>query len=358
MSIELSLRDNKRYESIKIRESLDIFSGYYEDNVIDNSLLKKIARDLGFSYDTYLFFCRVDHASASSLIVNMSAQNRHEEILLLVDEDMKEVVGYSLEVERYPILNNDFFKRVLSMVESQDHIIIDEYHYHPNDITSSILLKRKEPIVIEEKYEDKPSNYVKYDVGILLFNDETTSAYSRLVVYINNQPLYLPASYYSTSTNRYRRSTSNSIEALELLMLKCVDDLREDALYEKVKEVHYKYNSIKNIVVSYEEYSNLLKAMRKIPSIIEDQSFLDSLSSRYEKFEEKYPQLDDKKSSYIWRCTAFSNLDVSTLISITSSILSEVRAPVCEYFNVREILGSYVSTNRIVQEIASGSFDY
>lgn len=343
---------NKRYEIYNLTEDVSIFRGYYVNYSVDVSLLKRLSKSLGFSYDLYLTMLKASELSADLLVKSMSSQSNIEKVVLLLDDEDMVVVDYSIDSERYPILNDEFIARVRSLAETSRDISISEVYYHDKDTISSVILKKNDPIVVEEKYIDKASKYIDYSVGILLVNDETNSVYSRLVIYVEGQPLYLPASYYNATNTRYRRSTSSSVEALEILVLKVIEDLRDENLKDRIYDIHYKYRSNKEIAASYEEYTSVLRTMRKVPTIIEESSYLESLLEKYEAFERKYSHLEEKKSSYVWRCTAISDLSVGSLISITSRILTDLGAPPIEYMNIRDLLGTYLSTDRIVEEIA------
>ena len=338
---------NKRYMTCSLIDNPDIFQRYIDSYLVDDKILNRLAKDLGFSYDLYSTLSAIDQTAADSLVVSMSRKSKHTEISLLVDDSLNEVLGYTLEYPRVPILNEDFMKRVTSLLETSEEIKIIERHIHDADITSSVLIRKKTPILVDTNIA---KNY--YDIGVLLVNNELDCASCRLVIFIDDQPVYLPASYYSATTNRYKRSTGNNAEALEVLVLKIIDDLRENELLYKVSDFHAKYKSIKDILTTYEEYNTLLRTISKIPSIAEDRSVLESLTSKYEEFEKKYAHLDDQKYSYIWRCTAIGELTIGHLVHITSKIFSDLGAPVIEYFEIRELLGQYLSTNRILTEIA------
>ena len=345
------MKNSKRYEKYNLVESSEIFNEYYGNLIVPIHLRVKLAKDLGFSYDLYNKLASISPEAATQMVATMSS-SKQETITLLIDDANHIVLGYSLDTERTPILNADFIKRVKSLVDSCDAITCSEVYCMPDESTASVIIKKKDPIVVEEKFENKASNFINYSIGVLLMNDEMSSAYSRLVLYVGDQPLYLPASYYNTTTSRYKRSTATSEEALEVLVLKIIDDLRDDAMQYKLVDFHYRYRANKKIAASYEEYNSVLRTMRKIPSIIEDNSCLEGLLSKYENFERKYTLLEDKKSSYLWRCTALGDTTVGDLVSLTADILTELGAPAMEYYPIRDLLGSYISTSRIAEEIA------
>lgn len=350
--MNVTLRDNKIHVIHNLVSDPRVFVGYLGEYMIPEDILKRLSKELGFSYDLYETIYKKDPVLADSLVVSMCDQHARQEVVFLVDVENKLVVDYIFSDGRVPILNIDFLKRVESLVGTSSEIEIDEVYYHPEEKLSSVLIKRVDPVIIEEKYENKDSNIIKYDIGILLVNDEINSVYSRLALYVDGEPLYLPASYYNSTNTRYKKSTASSVEALEVLMLKIIEDLRENTLYNKLYDLHFRYRANKYILSSYEEYNTLLRTMRKIPTIVEDNSVLEKLLSQYENFEQKYSNLDDQKSSYIWRCTALSDITVGALISITTKILSDLKAPPMEYYNIRELLGGYISTHRIADEIA------
>jgi len=343
---------NKSYAVYDLVSDASIFRGYYQEKyAVSTDILRKLSKDLGFSYDLYLTMLNIAPSAADSLVASMSQQSNHKEITLLLGKDS--VLGYSLESPRTPLLNSDFLKRVSSIVEASSEVQVAEKNYHPEDTTASVIIKKVAPIIIEEKYEGKPSKSFEYNIGILVVNDELSTTYSRLVLYIDNQPLYLPASYYSATSSRFKRSTSDAAEALEVLVLKIIEDLRENEMYNKIYDFHYRYRANKYVLSTYEEYNNVLKTMRRIPTVIEDNSCLEKLVSKYENFERKYIKIDEQKSSYIWRCTAVEGTSIDELIRMTITILNELCAPAVEYAAIRELLGEYLSTSRIATEIAT-----
>lgn len=349
--VSITTKNNKEYAVYDLSNSSVLFQGYYSDeHVVSEDMLRKLSKDLGFSYDLYLTLLKISPDAAASLVSSMSKQSNHTEITLLLGEG--EVLGYSLEAPRTPILNNEFIDRTLSIVDTSDSVEVAEVNYHPADSISSVIIKKTSPIVVEEKYEGRDSKIINYNIGILVVNDELTTTYSRLVLYVDGHPLYLPASYYNSTATRYKRSTGSSIEALEVLLLKIIDDLREDELLGKIQDLHYRYRANKNILATYEEFNTVMKTMSKIPTIIDDNSYLESLQSRCENFERKYVKMDSQKSSYIWRCTATSSISIDELLRTTIDTLKEVCAPSIEYANIRELLGTYISTDRIATEIA------
>lgn len=341
--------DNKKYITCSLIESPEIFKGYVDNYYIQTEILNRLAKDLGFSFELYETLNNISESAASDIVVSMCKKSKHTTVNFLIDLESDEVLGYSLD-DRLPLLNDEFMKRVTSLIETSKEIKIIESHYLKEDTKSSVLIKKLDPVTI-----DYHSSVASYYIGILIVNDEKETTYCRLVVFIEGNPIYLPASYYNTTINRYKRSTGNSAEALEVLILKVIDDLREDELKYKLSDFHLKYRVNKDILATYEEYNNVLRTMMKIPSIIEDRSFLESLSSKYEEFEKRYSNLDDQKSSYIWRCTAIGDLTIGALAHDIFCILEGLGAPISEYFSIRELLGTYLSTDRIVAEIAKES---
>lgn len=349
--------NNKSYVTYKVSD--DLFSGYvtYKDEEYEFpvELMQKLCKELGFSYELYLTLVSINKDTATSLVNSMSSRSNHPEVILLLEDNSKSVIGYTLDMDREPILNDEFISHINRIITSSDAIEIGEIQYTEMDTTASVFIKKNDPIIIEEKYEGKDPILNPYKIGVLMINDELGTVSCRLAVYIHDQLIYLPASTYSLSTSRYKRSTSSSAEALDVLILRVIDDLRDYALEPKINDMHLRYRYNKNVVVSYEEYNTILNTMKKIPSIIEDNSFLSPLVDMYNDYERRYMNLTDKKSSYIWRCTALGDITMDMLLSKTCGILSELNAPAAECFNIRDLLGYYVTTPRIFEDIAKGS---
>ena len=135
MNIE---NDHKNYQSCSI---LDIYSGTL-DYEISEDIMKKLSRELGFSYDLYLTLAAVNHEAALTLLKSIIKQS---DILLLVDCDTDVVYGYTLETERKPILNSQFMSTVRSLLETTDQLIISEPNYSEESTISAVILRKKEP---------------------------------------------------------------------------------------------------------------------------------------------------------------------------------------------------------------------
>lgn len=347
-----SIVKNKSYIEYSLYDAPELFDGVLEGYEVSEEVLTNLAKSLGLSYNFYLKLASLDRETAHHVISLRAKQEKCEDILLLIDEETKSCVNYSLDTERPPILNSNFFEIVMSLLETTKEVSVSESYYHKDDPISYFILKRNQTMDIIEKYTNKSEVSNPYELGIVLINDERYYTYTRIVLYENGQPLYLPASYYNSSTSRYVKSTSSTRDALEVLTLKVIDDLRGDNLYNKLYEFHFKYRAAKQVIVSYEEYSSVLKALRKIPSVIEEPSYIDSFIALGEQFDHKYAQIEDQKSSYLWRCTAMSMLTLESMVNKVADILNNVNAVPIEYFAVRELLGYYISTNRNAVEIA------
>lgn len=346
-----TVESRKSYKNYTFSDIIDILSGKIDGFEVPTDIIERLNKELGISPALYNTLMSIsDKVLLNSLLQILLSPRDISNITLLVSED--KATGYVMNTTRNPLLNIEFLKRVSSLVDANDSVEISEYYYLGDDTKSQVILSAKNPVIIEEKYENADSKIYEYNVGILLVNDELGAVTSRLVCYISGQPLYFPASYYNATSSRYTRSTSNSAEALEVLLLKVIEDLRDGNLYNKIYDFHHRYRVTKNIVASYEEYNTLLRVVSKIPSVIEDNSYLESLKLRYDDFEKRYSHLPEKKSSYIWRCTALSDIPIGVLISLTSNILCDLNAPSIEYNEVRDLLGSYMCTNRMVEEIA------
>ena len=341
---------NKTYQTYSIVNNPDIFRGYVGNAELSEDILNRLAKDIGISMDLYQTLDVVNPAAADDLVRSMSLKSKVSEVALLVDGN--DVLGYSLETNRPPILNDDFIKRVNSLIESSSAVVVDEQYYTPNETVASVLVKKVDPINVAVGHNGGTSEVIPYQIGVLIVNEELSCAYSRLVIYIEDQPIYLPASYYNITTNRFNRSTNNSSEALEVLTLRVIDDLRDEDLLYKITDFHTRFNINKNIIASYEEYNTLLRTMMRIPTVVDDRGVLESLSSKFEIFERMYANLDDQKSSYIWRCTAMGDTTIGSLVHLATSILKNLGAPALELFVIRELLGTYLSTHRIAEEIA------
>lgn len=345
----LNLEDNKVWSECNLLEHPQMFREEQLDGAsIEVKVLENLSKDLGLSYNLYSSICSLDEQLADRLVSTMVLKTGHSSVSFLRDVESNKILGYTLDSSRTPISNYEFLYRLNSQVEaSSDVVSIEEYYISEEDNISTVLISRNDPIEIKSAHSEG-----KYKVGVLFVNDEFSNTYCRLVVYIGGQPLYLPASYYNTSSSRYRRTTSDSKESLDVMILKVIDDLRSDVLYNKIYDMHFRYRANKELVASYEEYSELLNNFLRIPTVVEDRGLADPIILRRGDFEEKYDSLDEHTSSYLWRCTATSENTIGSLLELTTSLLNDIKAPNIEYFRIREILGSYVGTQRVASEIA------
>lgn len=341
----------KYYIDISLQEHPEIFRGYYENMALNTDTLEKLSKDIGIKYEFYDAVNILNPGAADSLVLSMSKKFKIDNICFLIEDDS--IIGYSIEESKYHILNEDFMNRVSSLVEFEKDYEIVEQYYTSQDSLASILIKRKTPFNVEITKISGELVSHPYEIGVLIVNDELNNTYCRLVVFIEGKPVYLPASFYNATNTRFRRSTQNATEALEVLVLKVKEDLMSDVFRDKMQDIHRRYNISKSLLISFEEYTSLLRCMKKIPTIIdEDYASLSELLADYETFEKRYAHIEEQKSSYIWRCTAKSEYTVGSIIISALNILAEVKAPVLEYMSIRELLGSYMSTPRIIEEIA------
>lgn len=346
---------SKHYVDYSLSDT-SFFSGAVDNYTVPIEIIQRLSKDLGFSYDLFLTLDRINKEASKSLISTAVTRSKRDKIVLLVDDESQEVLGYTADPERNPLTNEEFKKTAEKILSTSEElqICLDDSE-DPASTLSTIIVKKKSPLIIEESFEGRESNFIPYEIGVVLFNNELENTTCRLVVYVDGQPAYLPASLYSSSTTRYKKSTPSSSEALEVLLLKIIDDLREDALLFKYQSLHYRYRHNKSIIATYEEYHTMLNSLRKMPTVIEDNSVLEPLTSLYEEFERKYNTLEDQKSSFLWRCTAIGEISIDALIHKVCEILNTLYAPVNEYMTIRDILGIYISTPRIVEDIAKNS---
>lgn len=349
----MTTSDNKVYHQCPV--DMTLFSGSVKvddaEYEVPVDILKKLSKSLGFSYDMFLSLASVDLNLASELIARTANDKSLEEITVLLDTEENLVTDYSGDKNRSLVLNSDFIKTVERIVSTSDEVKISSEYYDKKSTTSSIIVKKVAPVTVEETTLTMVTP-VNYSVGVLLVNEESNGSYTRLVIYVDDQPLYLPASFYNSTAARFNRSTSSPLGALEVLALKVVEDLRDDSLVGRIKDLHYRYRYNKGLSLSYEEYNSLLKTIRKIPTVIDNEISLDSLTREYYGFENKYINMEEQKVSYLWRCTAVSSLTLESMLSKVVDLLNSLYAPLPEYYKVRELLGSYISTNRMVSEIA------
>lgn len=339
----------KRYVKItSFEELLDIYkNNACSHYAMSEELLISLSKELNFSYNLYKKL-EIVSEELSSLYLSEVLSTTSLNVTLLLDEDSESVLGYRLNLDRLPILNSEFLHRVASLVEGSELQITESF----SEGTTSYVIIQGDPVsLILDGVE------VSYKVGIFLVNNELDSTYSRLVLYIEDYPFYLPASYYNATSSRFKKTTNSPEEALDVLVLKILDDLRSENLFNKYIKFHYQYEKNKFSLVSYEEYRRVLHSLRKLSPVIEEPSLLENFDKISETFELKYKELDKKKNSYIWRCTAFSDLRWMELINLTTSVLKSIDLTrsvenFSETQELRELLGNFISTSCVEEEIA------
>jgi len=328
---------SKVYNKCKLSDVL-----YNDDLSIDNKVVSTLLRKY-----SGMRFSTIDDILAKTnreFIINLANVLVPGELTFLVSD--KNVLGIT-EGDRDPVLNTVFVSTVKTHIVNTN-LEISEI-YSKSDTSSSILLKRTTPITVE--LDNKSYDYT---VGVLLENDELSNAHARLVMYMDDIPVYLPLSNYSLTNARYRKTTGSDIEALEVLMLRVVDDFREDMLVDRVLGFHKKLSKLTSITATYEEYKSLLDSINK--AIISMEGYSEDVTiddNMLDYFTANYGDVDIHSKSFLWRCTAIAPNSVMAIITEALNILNQHKDLVGDYASgVRELLGEYISTRRISQEIA------
>lgn len=337
-------------------EALDLASEYQLDKyLIPKSMLEMYAKDVGLSIHLYKMIHTANPEAANSIYEACRKAKGIEFTDLLVDESGG-VYGYlnNVEESRLPILNLLFNNYVISSVS--DYLDVVENYYLDPETKSYVLLKRRTPLKIvprsvEGTHSVEGTEEFEYSIGVLVTNDELYNVSCRLVLFIDDQPVYLPASQYSVTNTRYNKTTENSYEALQVVMLRVIEDLTTENLSSKLVQMHYMLEKAKSTEVTYEEYNTVLRELSKLVitagAAEED---IAAVSSMIDDFEQDYPYIEEKRSSYIWRCSALSDKDMYQLVTATLQVLRKFHFS--DVQDIRNLLGTYITTNRIATELA------
>lgn len=346
---------NKSYQKFSLKDSKHVFNGYIDDYEIPESVLVRLSKDLGLplSLCTTLSDIGYEH-SIDDLIHTQSVKKKMPEITILKDDMTKKILGYTYNPERPPVLNEDFIHRYESTLEMSKDIFTEvERYYLENDTKSTVLIKKVDPLTVRVGHSDGSIDEYSYEIGVYIINDELDTTYCRLAVFLDGNPIYLPATMYNLTASRYNKSTDSSKDALEVLLLRLQDDLRGEELLGKLTDFHTKYVWNTALQVSYEEYKRISTQVLKIPTTEGNKSYLESLSLTYEDFENRYSNIEERGSAYIWRCTAFiENGTIGALVYSILELLKSLGAPSDEYESIRYTLGEILSNKCIASEIA------
>lgn len=346
-------KDNKFFLDVRLSEHRELFRGDLiiegTKYVVPEEVIELICKLSGISNSMNKILRETSESSWIDTIILMYKYYYSEERLyLLADENnyILEATAKSIK----PLLNSEFFQETVKFFSDYEDLTeLDSFYYDPSSTSSEILIFNKSSYNYKEGV---------YKVGILLTNSELGKVSCRIAVQYKNILFYLPPKYCNLSSARYNKTASDSIEAYKLLLLRIIGDMSEqDSWFSIIPEIHYKIEDCKSLPVTYEEYRRATRLLNRI-SVLSDMDneeiseIIESLEDEFKDFEKNYPTMEDKKGSYIWRCSAVSDLNVYHLVeSLQKVIDSHIFYPEVSS-DIRSTIGDFIVLNKLSTELA------
>ena len=327
----LSIKDNPAYGSIYItdnmRESLCRFVGVSPSL---NRGLYSLDQDLWREVLTKLF----------------KYHGKEIIILLLGASDDDSYVKGVCTTTRSSVSSVSFVNKVLSHFEDVQDTIVSDIDYSKDNLVSHV-------VVLGSKTYTDVHNRV-FNLGVVFRNDETSNSTCKMVLkYVDSEVYYLPSKLYNLSSSRYDRTTSNSMESLEVLLLRVSEDFLTNRFDDMSQEILDKIRSADNKYISYQEFDRLrvvlLKMARSSDFIEDDVNEISSKLDELNDFEKLYGKIDN---DYLWKCTAISENSLGKVLMFVDSITSDYKFYPEEVTFLRDLLGEYLIDSRVCQHIA------
>lgn len=284
-------------------------------------------------------------------VLNKLYQYHHkEEVILLLSKNSVDNCSYSVKgicnnSSRESITTKCFIDKVLSYFETYPEIEISDIEFSNLDTKSSVILLSKEEYLFKDK---------KFRIGVAVFNDETSNSYTRMVIkYTDSDYYYLPSKIYNLSSSRYDKTTSSSMESLEILLLRVVEDMTSSILSEKIDYIIDRmYNSYES-KLSYNEFNRALVLIRNVYTASDvDGDIINDIVSLFDKFDTFETTYGQKNHDYLWQCTAFSDYSVGDILEVLDSLYKEYTLYPENVIFLRELLGEYLISPRVCETIA------
>lgn len=346
------LKDNKRYLKVSLIEHSEILNGVlsiegdqlYEisEDVIDN-----ICKQSGISNSINKILRMKGSDTWKNTVVSLYQHYYPEGTLtFLLDDNIIDHVSFK---SYQPMLNKEFLEKTSKFfADYEDVVDIEQYDYDEHNTVSDVLIFHK------ERYE---YNNESYRFGILISNDELTSVSCTYAVEYKGIIFYLPSKFCGLSSARYLRTSSNSIEAYELLLLRIVSEMSSDKWFYLIPEISSNISNCKGILLTYEEYRKALRLLTRT-AILSDmtegdiKSITEEFEEAYQDFDHNYPSLEDKKNCYIWRCSAVGEATIYTLIESIQRVASDFQYYPESQKDIRQTIGDFIMLNKISTELA------
>lgn len=345
-----TLSSNKSYIQVKFQDHLEIFSNRLElsDVVyeIPPSVVEELCKLVGMPRSLNILRDR-DLDAWMKGVLSLYDYYYGEDISFLVEGITITHVSTSRIT---PLLNVDFLDTSASILsEYSDILTVSDYRYQEDSYTSTISIFKNGEII---------KNDVKYRLGVMLSNDELDTVTCRYLVESNGFRFLLPSKYMNLSASRYLRNSVDRKEALSQMLLKLIENISSDSWTDIINDIDSKINECSTVKVTYEEYNKLVKLLKyvSVQSEIDDslmKDMLEELSDIFSDFSKNYISLEDKSSSYIWRCSAVSENNILSLLNYVFDNWLEtgfLYPESVEY--LEEYLGSFIMSEKISNTLA------
>lgn len=346
----LNLESSKKsYISVMLEEHPEIFSGclYIDGNCyeLSSEVVESICKQSGVPATMNHVLKNSNHELWVNSVTSMyNHYYKGVNLNFLCEEFRIQNVSFK---KTPPLLNTEFLKSLIRQVDTYSDILeIDSFCYDENSTTSEMIIFHRE----DHEYRDRV-----YKLGVVLSNDELNAVTCNLAVRYEDKLFYLPSKYYNLSSSRYSRSASNSQESLDLLFLRVLSDISSESWFSIIPTVDMNLQMCKKIPATYEEYRRVFRVLKSsaLASNIEDtEDVLGLLEDTFSDFESNYPSLEDKKGSYIWRCSALSENSIYDLIELFHKIPKDHIFYPETLREVRVGLGELIMLNKLSTELA------
>ena len=345
--------DNKFYASVNLLEHKEVLSSnslLYEGNhyEVPMPIVETICKNSGIPATLMNILKRNNPELLISNILSGCDYYYKGNLNFLIENDRVLSVSFN---KNTPLLNKKFISIMESTLEDYSDIVsISSLSYDVNSLESSITIYPTEGFVY---------NNTSYNLGVVFENDELDTISCKLLSKLGDIEFYLPSKYFNLSASRYMRTSKDMEEALRQLIIRVLESIQDrDRWFSLILEVDICIRNCKKIKVTYEEYKNVIKLLNKISSdsdINEDEyeDIKNSLDSEFlNDFVSNYPAIDEKKNSYIWRCSALSELSIYDLVMFVNDWKnSKVFYPSCDK-DIMRLIGDFIMLERVSMNLA------
>lgn len=348
-------KDTSFYEEVDVSdlhiddEYLSIYNSNYGDIYITDSMKDSLCKYVGLSSSINKGLYDTDKDLWYQVVTKLYKYYSKSTVMLLVSssDDGKYYVKGICNSPRELLINSEFINKVINYFEDSCDIDIADIGY-TNGLTTSHI------IVEFNKLYDDPSTNKLFKFGVVFRNDELNGTYCRLVMsYTDGTIYYLPSKYYNTTISRYFKNTVDSKEALEMVMLKVMEDLTSGSFEDKVDLLRSLLISSKDKCLSRMEFERVKALLSNVCSTseISDEEYSDVLKEldNFDDYEDLYGSIEN---DYLWKCTAIGGTTLFDIMKVVSSISKNHQFYPEDENLIREFLGEYLTVPRVCQVLA------